>query len=163
MARLRNGRGGQLIEVTCASLMLALFTCAIFDTMSAQSRLATMAKYQLFATTVAQTAVDCARSLPFDDLVKHAGTHNLEIQADNGKSAAPNVVPRPVWQDRLSVKYSDDTAINNFYRDHAKVVEQIDLVNPNLARVTLNITWSEHSRERNLKLSTLISRYGLHG
>jgi hypothetical protein len=161
--RYRNQRGGQLIEATCASLMLAVFACAILDTISAQGRLATMAKYQLFATTVAQTAVEGARSLPFDDLVKQSGSHTLQIQADGTGGMAPDVIPRPVWQDRLSLKYADATTINNFYRDHAKAVERIEQVNPNLVRVSIDITWKENGHDRDLKLSTLISRYGLHG
>jgi hypothetical protein len=159
----RNKRGGHIIEATCASLFLALFTCAVFDTMAAQSRLASMSKCQLFATTVAQTAVEGARSLPFEQLTANVGSHDLQIQADDTAGVAPNMIPRPVWQDRISLKYDDATTVNNFYKEHAKAVERIDMVNPNLARVTVEIVWQEAGHSRNLKLSALISRYGIHG
>lgn len=157
----RSERGGHIVEATCASLFLALFTCAVFDTMTAQARLANMSKYQLFATTVAQTAVDGCRSLPFEQLTANIGSHELQIQADS--AVIPNMISRPVWQDRVSVKYDDATTVNNFYRDHAKAVESIDMVNPNLARVTVEVTWREVNKPRSLKLSALISRYGIHG
>jgi hypothetical protein len=156
---LRNPRGAQLIEATCTSVMVALMTACMFDTINAQGRLVTEGKYQIFATTVAQTAIESARSLPYSVLEAQVGQHPLQIQL----TSADTVMPRPVWQDRVAVRYNDPTTITNFYRDHATAVEQIDIVNPNMVRITVNVSWGEHGHTRSLRLSTLVSRWGTHG
>ncbi len=161
--RRQRASGVYLIEFLVALVVSTTIAQILIDSISQTHRFSNDGQCQLLAATIAEEVIDFARGSSYPELqnLMVASPHTLPI--NTGDSSIDPVFPRMLVMDLQNLGWSQPALANRF-RGTVTESAAYSAAYPGMIQLTVTVSWTQSGgMKHQYKLSTLVSKYGIHG
>ena len=159
---MRSDHGIYLIEFLVALVVSTTIAQILIDSISQTERFSSSGQGQLLATTIAEEVLDFARGSSIADLQNIMPTSPHTLPINTGDGSIDPAFPRLLVMDLQNLVWSQPAQANRFAGTVTETVGYSSTY-PSMIQVTVQVQWTESGgMSRNYKVSTLVSKYGIH-